>query len=122
MKKLLTFPIGLLLAGTIGACLLRPAAKAAADRTPTHDVVVIQLSSTGHSVNDQSGYSYQYQGMVIWNSSSSANAPKFPNEVIPSIDSSYLTNAADGIAQILDQGFVRVSDGKDGTITFVRTR
>jgi hypothetical protein len=114
--------IGLVLTATASFYLLRPAAKAAADRIPVHDVVVIQLSSTGHSFNNENGYSYQYQGLVIWNSSSSANAPKFPNEVIPSIDNTYLTNAADGIAQILDQGFARVSDGKDGTITFVRTR
>ncbi len=87
-------------------------------RAPQHDVVIIQGEGAGAAYDDGNGYAYHYQGFVIVNSSSSPNAPHFPNDVINK--NVALTNLADGIAMLLDQGFER-QPSVDGWI-FVRSR
>jgi len=120
MKKQQILSLGLILAANLSLCLIRPSAKAAADRTPTHDVVVIQSASVGLSLNDTNGYTYQYDGLVIFNSSSSTGAPVFPQGTVPTRYA--LTNTADGIALLLDQGFRGPTELKDGSLIFIRTR
>lgn len=89
-----------------------------AERPARHDVVIIQGESTGAGYDDGNGYAYHYQGFVISNSSSSPNAPHFPNDVVNK--NVALTNLADGIAMLLDQGFER--QPIDNGMMFIRTR
>jgi len=120
MKKTSMFLFAPVLALAIVAPIISRPAKAAADRTPTHDVVVMQSEGLGISINDSNGPAYQYAGLFIYNSSSSAAAPQFPQETIPARE--VLTNTAEGIALLLDQGFVREANLNDGSMVFVRRR
>ncbi len=116
-----------ILTAAIAAAVMRPVQsqtlaerlnKINSERPTRHDVVMIQPEQTGASYDDGEGFSYHYQGYVIVNSSSSANAPHFPNYVVGR--NVALTNLADGIAMLMDQGFER-QPSVDGFL-FIRNR
>jgi hypothetical protein len=75
-----------------------------------HDVVVLKAVDMGLGVTDTNGYTFQYNGIRIENNSSSADALKFRRGSVPPREE--LTELAEAMAQLLDQGYKRVDDPK----------
>jgi len=93
----------------IGAALLSVVAftafstKTHADKFSRHSVVVLYSQIHGKPISDTNGQYFQYTGSIVYCSSSSSNAPTFP-QFSPQI---YVPVAglAQALADLLDDGY-----------------
>jgi len=81
------------------------------DNKPSqHEVVVLHSSESGVGISDSNGYTYQYQGIKVYCSSSSEGAPQFPQMGIRSSNNTTtivgdLVPLAQAVADLLNAGY-----------------
>jgi hypothetical protein len=81
------------------------------DNKPSqHEVVVLHSSESGFGISDSNGYTYQYDGIKIYCSSSSRGAPQFPQMGIRSANNTTavvgdLVPLAQAVADLLNDGY-----------------
>jgi hypothetical protein len=75
-----------------------------------HEVVVLHSSESGVGISDSNGYTYQYEGIKVYCSSSSRGAPQFPQMGIRSVNNTTavvgdLVPLAQAVADLLNDGY-----------------
>lgn len=84
-----------------------------------HQVVVLWAAQNGGPVFINGQYHYAYDGARVYCSSSSSNAPVFPQQFGDYIGGG--TQIADALAQLLDEGYRMVGQDANG-LHFVMIR